>query len=173
MVFTQATKVAENLKARFHLAIRSLRKKLQAFQRSRSFRQLFPLQNNSHAPHPPPHQRAIRILFEIVVVFQKIPGSPTSKNSQPSHELLLLPEEFSLPGYKETVSSFPYSSQAEGEDFFFFFFLVSEISPKRIPHEEHLKQDFQRSQAYYLVLWLERRKSGNCGGGGSGGFSVF
>lgn len=99
---------------------------------------LFPLQTSSHAPHPPPHQRAIRIQFEIVVVFQKIPGSPTSKNSQPSHELLLLPEEFSLPGCKETVSSFPYSSQAEGEDFFSFF-LVSETSPKRIPHDEHLK----------------------------------
>lgn len=84
------------------------------------------------------------MLFEIVVAFQKIPGSPTSKSSQPSHELLPLPEEFSPPGCKETVSSFPYSSQAEVEDFFSFlsFFLVPETSPKRIPHEEHLKQGF-------------------------------
>lgn len=40
------------------------------------------------------------MLLEMVVVFQQIPGSPTSKNSQQSGELLLLPGEFSLPECK-------------------------------------------------------------------------
>lgn len=123
VVFTQATKVAENLKAKIPLS--------HSFLEENNFRHfkgadlsdnwLFPLQTSSHAPHPPPHQRAIRIQFEIVVVFQKIPGSPTSKNSQPSHELLLLPEEFSLPGCKETVSSFPPILPRQRGGFFSFF----------------------------------------------------
>lgn len=108
VVSTQVREVAESLgrfseylKARFHLAV-LWRRKLQAFQRSRSFRPLvFPLQTSFHILHPPllksPHQRVITMPFKMVVVWGKIPGSPTSKNDQQSCELLLLPGEFSLP----------------------------------------------------------------------------
>lgn len=82
VVFTQATKVAENLKARFHIAIvRSLRKITSGISKEQIFQttdcSLY--QTSSLLPTHLPTRGLLEYSFEIVVVFQKIPGSPTSK----------------------------------------------------------------------------------------------
>ena len=151
MKVAQSLEFSEYLKARFHLVV-LWRRKFQTFQRSRSFRQLvLPLQTSFHPPHPlflkSPHQRVIRMLFEMVVVFQKIPASPTSNSRAMSYCFFLR----SSPGQKsKEVPSFPPTlSRQRGEDFFSF--LVLWTSLKIIPCEEHLRQNVRRSPTSFYV----------------------
>lgn len=162
VVSTQAREVAESLgriseylKTRFHLAV-LWRRKLQAFQRSRSFRQLvFPLQPSFHILHPPHLNLPIRESLQCCSRWWWFGGKchvlPLQRTTSRVVSYCFSLGSSLCQKSKTAFPAFPLLPRQRGRSFSFLFLWTT---PKRISCELHLRKDLWRSQIYYLVSWL-------------------